>query len=126
MSVLTDFLADALRDHVLRNTPYTAPTDVYLALFISPTTKAGGGTEVTGGSYSRISISFAAPSTGLAEQDTPITFNDMPGSTVTHIALMDASSGGNMMIIGRMREARTVSAGQPMVFAAADIRVLFD
>jgi hypothetical protein len=124
---MTDYLADKVAQHVLMNVAYTSPATVYLALYSTPTTAAGGGTEVGGGSYARLAISFTDPGDpGLVEQDATLTFNDMPGVTVTHIAIHDHISAGNMLIFGALRSPRTVGAGQPFVLGAGDIRVLFD
>ena len=53
MSAATDFLEDKILNHVFRNVAYTAPATVYVGLFTTATTDAGGGTEVTGGGYAR-------------------------------------------------------------------------
>lgn len=45
-----------LLDHWLGNSAYTAPANVFFALFTVAPTDAGGGTEVTGGSYARVSV----------------------------------------------------------------------
>jgi len=127
MAALTDYLANALRDHVLRNTTYTSPTTVYVALFTTATTEAGGGTEVTGGSYARQAITFIAGATaGLAEQDGAISFTDMPASTVKAAAVMDALTGGNMLIHGRLPVEVNVAGGAPFSLLDADLKVLFD
>lgn len=54
----------------------------------------GGTSEVTGGSYSRESISWGAASGGTAVTDAAIVF-DVPGSTtITHLGYWSAVSGG--------------------------------
>lgn len=127
MAALTDYLANAVRDHVLRNTAYTSPTTVYLALFTTATTEAGTGTEVSGGSYARQAITFVAGATaGLAEQDGAISFADMPACTVKAAAVMDAVSGGNMLIHGRLPVAVDVVVGGTFGLLDADLKVLFD
>lgn len=63
MASMTDYLESKLLDHVVRNVVYTPPTSVYVALFTTPTTDAGGGTEVVGGAYARQFVTFSAAST---------------------------------------------------------------
>jgi len=127
MAALTDYLSDAIRDHVLFNTAYTSPTTVYLALFTTATTEAGGGAEVTGGSYARQAISFVTGATaGLAIQDGAISFTAMPACTVKAAAVMDAVSGGNMLIHGRLPVAVDVVGGAAFGLDDADLKVLFD
>lgn len=54
----------------------------------------GGTSEVTGGSYTRESISWGAASGGTAVTSSPIVF-DVPGSTtITHLGYWSAASGG--------------------------------
>jgi hypothetical protein len=55
---------------------------------------ASGSSEVTGGTYTRELISWAAASNGTAVTDTAIVF-DVPGSTtITHLGYWSAASGG--------------------------------
>lgn len=49
MSQLSNYLENKLIDHVLRNTAYTPPATVYLALYTTDPTDADSGTEVSGG-----------------------------------------------------------------------------
>jgi hypothetical protein len=124
---MTDYLEDKLRDHVLRNVAYTSPTTVYLALFTTATTDAGGGTEVVGGSYARQAVAFTAGAagSGAADNTAAETFSNMPAVTVTHAAIMDASSGGNMLLHGPLPSPKTVGAGDALEFAAGDIDAVF-
>lgn len=55
---------------------------------------ASGSSEVSGGSYARESISWAAASGGTAVSDAEIVF-DVPGSTtITYLGYWSAVSGG--------------------------------
>jgi hypothetical protein len=60
----SDYLEDAVLDHVFRNTALTSPTTVYVALYTATPSDAGGGTEVSGGSYARTAGTFGAASGG--------------------------------------------------------------
>lgn len=127
MASMTDYLEDKLRDHVLRNIAYTSPTAVYLALFTTATTDAGGGTEVAGGSYARQAISFQAggAGSGAADNDAAEAFSNMPSATVTHCAIFDASSGGNMLLHAPLASPKTITAGDTLTFAIGDLDVVF-
>jgi hypothetical protein len=124
---MTDYLEDKLRDHVLRNIAFTSPATVYLALFTTATTDAGGGTEVVGGSYARQAVAFSAGAagTGAAENTAVESFSNMPAATVTHAALFDASSGGNMLLHAPLTSPKTVGAGDVLTFAAGDLDAVF-
>jgi hypothetical protein len=126
MSAMTDFLANKIRDHVLRNTAYTSPTTVYLAAYTTPTTEAGGGTEVVGGSYARLAITFNAGSAGLAEQASNLSFTGMPACTVSHIAILDDPTAGNMLLHSALPAKVVVTAGGTLAWSASNIKFLFD
>lgn len=121
MAALSDYLEAALLNEVLRNTGYTPAATVYLALFTDATTDAGGGTEVTGGSYARQAVTFGAPSGGVCSNTGAIAFASMPAATVTHAAIMDASTAGNMLFHGALTASKTVGAGDTLTFAIGDI-----
>jgi hypothetical protein len=127
MASMTDFLEDKLRDHVLRNIPYTSPAAVYLRLFTPATTDAGGGTEVAGGSYTGKLVAFAAggAGSGAADNSAPVDFTNMPATTVTHAALFDAAVGGNMLLHAALTASKTTNAGDTLTFAVGDIDAVF-
>ena len=66
MAEMSNFLENALINATLRNTTYTSVATIYVALYTSDPTDADTGTEVTGGSYARTSVTFAAPSNGVS------------------------------------------------------------
>lgn len=117
MAALSDYLENALINGVLRNSTYTPPTTVYLALFTTPTTDAGGGTEVTGGGYARGAITFGAPTGGVSYNTNTVSFTNMPVATVTHLAIMDAATGGNMLFHGALTTQRTTALADSITFA---------
>jgi len=125
MASMTDYLENKLRDHTLRNIAYTSPTTVYQGLFTTATTDAGGGTEVTGGSYARQAVAFGAGSAGEASSTAVVSYASMPGVTVTHSALFDALSGGNMLLHAQLTAPKTVAAGATLQFPVGDIDATF-
>lgn len=124
MAAMTDYLESNLIDHVLRGatggTAFPQPANVYLALYPSatPPTDAGGGTELTGGSYARQVVTFKDPAGGGATENAGvINFTNMPAATVSHCAIFDALTGGNMLLHGALTTQRTTSAGDTLSFA---------
>jgi len=75
MSEMSNYLENALINATLRNTSYTSPATVYLALYTSDPTDADTGTEVTGNAYVRQSITFGAPSNGASTNTAAIESN---------------------------------------------------
>lgn len=127
MTAMTDYLEKKLLDHVFRGVTYTPPTTVYLALFTAAPSDAGGGTEVTGGSYARQSITFAAAVSpaGTISNSAVLNFASMPAANVTYGAIFDAATGGNMLIQGSLVTARTTVAGDSISVAIGDITLTF-
>ena len=97
MASATNYLREQMIAHILDNTSYTSPTDVYLALFTSATDEDGGGDEVTGGSYARQVITFSATTVDGERENDSLSFTDMPATTVEGLAIFDADTGGNML-----------------------------
>lgn len=142
MSSLSDALENLLIDHVLRNIAYPTPTGIWVALFTTPPSEAGPGTEVTGGGYARVQVGpsltawtatqggTSGPSTGtggLAANAADVFFPAPTGTwgTVTHMALFDAPTGGRMLMQTALAAPRTVNGGdQPPKFAAGAITVM--
>jgi hypothetical protein len=99
MAEISNYLENALINGTLRATTFTAPTTIYVGLFTSDPTDAGTGTEVSGGSYARKSVTFAAPSNGSSSSNADVTFDTATGTwgTITHIGLLDALTTGNLL-----------------------------
>lgn len=108
MSAISDYLENALITHIFRNTDFTRPANIYLALFTVAPSDAGGGTEVSGGSYAREPVPTGASSawdaaSGGATQNTGV--ETFPTATadwgeVVAMALFDAVTVGNMLFWG--------------------------
>lgn len=118
----TDYLENALLDHVTGKTAYTKPT-AYVGLFTAAPSDAGGGTEVSGGSYARkvtAGADWNAASGGSVANANAITFATASGSwgTVTHFGVFDASSGGNLLRWAALTANKTIGSGDVASFAA--------
>jgi hypothetical protein len=125
MAEFSNYLENALINAVLRNTSYTSPTTVYVALFTSDPTDAGSGTEVSGGSYARTSITFGAPSNGVTTSNADCTFPQATASwgTVTHIGLYDASTSGNLLFHTPLDTSKTIDSGDIFKIASGSLTV---
>jgi len=128
MAEFSDYLENKIIDHMLRNQSYTPPTTVYLALFTTATTDAGGGTEVSGGAYARQAVTLSAASGGASENSAEISFPQATADwgTITHVALMDAATGGNMLMHTALDESKTVNNGDTFKINAGDLDVTVD
>ncbi len=91
----TDYLENELLDHALRNATWTPPATVYLALYTTAPGESTSGTEVTGGSYARQTITFGAASGGQVQNSGTITFPTASAGwgTIAGAAIVDTSIG---------------------------------
>jgi len=141
MSALTDFLENHWIDFLLRGQALgiagasagagSGPTQVWVALFTGAPGEAGGGTEVTGAGYARIAVpcnmaSWAGTqgagtttaSTGTSGQtsnNAAVTYGAPTADwgNITHAAIMDALTGGNMLLQGALAAPKNVLNGNP-------------
>jgi len=126
MSAISNYLENALINATLRNTTYTSPSVVYAGLFTSDPTDAGSGTEVSGGSYARKAITFAAPSNGVTTNSAAACeFDQATGSwgTITHFGIFDALSGGNLLYHGALTTSKTIASGDVFKFPTSSVTV---
>ena len=125
----THYLEDRILNEVLRGIDYTPPATVYVALFTTPTDKDGGGTEVSGGGYARQPVTFGAPGPGTdghkVSNSAEVLFPEAtaPWGVVTHVAIFDAATAGNMLYQGALEESRDVKTGDQVRFKAGDLSV---
>lgn len=125
MAEMSNYLENALVNAVLRNTAYTSPTTVYLALYTSDPTDADAGTEVSGNAYARQSITFGAPSNGVSTNSAAIEFPQATGSwgTVAYVGIRDASTAGNLLFHTALDASKTIATGDVFRVAAGSLSV---
>jgi hypothetical protein len=113
MAEMSNYLENALINGTLRATSYTAPTTIYLALYTTDPTDADTGTEVSGTSYARQTITMGAPSNGVSTNSAAIEFPAAGGSwgTVTHIGIRDALTTGNLLYHTPLDASKTIATG---------------
>lgn len=129
MAGKSDYLENKILDHVLRNTAYTSPTTVYMALYTAAPSDTGGGTEVSGNAYARTAITFSAAASGAITSSAVVTFPTPTPSgwgTVTHFGIFDASSAGNLLYWDALTVSKTINSGDEVKFPAGDIDVSED
>lgn len=129
MAEFSTYLENELYDHVLRNAAYTSPTTVYAALFTdagsSALLEAGTLTgEVSGNGYARTAITFGAPTAGLGSNSAAVTFPAASGGnwgTIRYMAIMDASTAGNVLLYTQLNSDVIINDGNQFQFNVGDI-----
>lgn len=132
MSAASNYLENKLLDHTLGNTSYTQPSTLYLGLFTNDSGNAAsnleGGTltdEISGGSYTRETISFGTASGGSASTDATVTFTTATANwgTITHVAVMDASTSGNVLFYGAVTTSKTIESGDTFQVSSGNLTI---
>ena len=125
MPALGTYAEDKIINLMVRNTSWTPPTTVYLALYLTTPTAADVGTEVGGGGYLRQAIVFAAPSGGVCLSSADVTFPIALTSwgNVAYAAIRDASTGGNLLFYGNLVLPRFVSSGDVLKFLTGNVAI---
>lgn len=129
----SDYLENEILDHVLGGADYARPATVYIALFTASPTDAGGGTEVTGGSYARVAVTndatnWPAASSGTKQNGTAITFIQATASwgTVVAMGIFDASTAGNLLYWGDLTTSKSIASGDTAEIAIGGITITED
>jgi hypothetical protein len=125
MAEMSNYLENALINATLRNTTYTSPTTVYVSLWTTDPTDAGSGTEVTGGSYARTSVTMGAPSNGVSLNSADVTFPTATASwgTVGWMGINDASTGGNLLYHTILDTSKTIDSGDIFKISTGNLSV---
>lgn len=123
---LTNYLENKLIDHFLGTTAYANAAVVYVGLFTVTPGEAGGGTEVSGGSYARQSASFSAAVNGSAANNINVDFTNMPAANTVSIGIFDAVTSGNMLLYGSLTTPKTTDAGDTLRIASGSLTISID
>jgi len=131
MGSFADYWENEILDHLFGKGSYTPPT-IYVGLSTAdPVDDASGLAEPSGNSYARIAMAGAdwnVASGGMLDNANDITFPEASGSwgTLTHFALFDAASGGNMLAHGSLSVSKSIGSGDTAKFATGDLDVSLD
>jgi len=136
MSAASDYVENQILDFYLNQGSGTggaisAPSNIYLGLFTSAPSDAGGGTEVstTGTGYGRIEITDKfdnASGTGGSLTTngaiTGFTANGANWGTINSIGIFDAITGGNLLFYATISNA-TVNDGDSFQISTGNLTV---
>ena len=129
MSSFTDYTENLVLTWLFTSSSATRPTAWYVGLFTAAPSDTGGGTEVTGNAYARVAtgtISVSGTSPTTATNSAAIEFAAASGGnwgTVTHAAIFDASTSGNMLAWAALTTSRTINDGDVFRIPASSLTV---
>ena len=121
----TNFLETEILDHVFAGAAYTAPSTKYLALFTAVADgETGSVTEVTGGGYARQTVAFTT-SGNTTSNNAAVEYPTATANygTVTHVAVFDASTSGNMMAYAALSSNKTIETGDVFRVPSGDLDI---
>jgi len=129
----SNFLENKLLDQLFGGVSYTFPTTLYVGLATAVASDGSTFTEVSGGSYARVSVTanqtnFPAASGGALSNGTAITFPQASASwgTVVAVGVYDQSTSGNLLAWADLTTSKTIASGDTASFAIGDLDVTLD
>lgn len=128
MSLTNSFETSVLTWLLTASSPSPArPTTWYLGLFTAAPGEAGGGTEVSGNGYARQAVTFTV-SGNNASNNAAIEFPTATGSwgTITHAAVFDASTSGNMIAYASLTASKVIDTGDVLRVPTGDLDINLD
>ena len=148
MAAMSDYLENKLVDFIFRAQSFTAPTTIYVALCTAATSDSQTGSSITevstsGPGYNRQLLEpdatvwaatqggTSTPSTGTGGTTSnlmAVTFGPALSSwgTITHVALLDAETSGNLLFHGALTTSRAIDTDDTLVFQIGDLAVQVD
>ena len=127
---MTNYAEDLVLDWLLTNAAATRPTAWYIGLFTAAPSDTGGGTEVSGSGYARQAVTFTVSGTSptQAANNAVIDYPTATGSwgTISHAAVFDAVSAGNMLWWGALTSGVAISTNDIFRWASGAFVLTLD
>ena len=128
MSSFSDYTENLVLNWLLTTNSATRPTAWYVGLFTAAPSDTGGGTEVAGSGYARtatgtITVSGTATTATNAAASEFAAASGGNWGTITHAAIFDASTGGNMIAWSALTTSRTINDGDVFRIPAGSLTV---
>jgi hypothetical protein len=130
----SDYLEEKLLKHTFMGASYTSNSTTYVGLLTATPTDGASYTEVTGSNYNRVALYGSGASQNLeftsvvsgpsyVSNTSDITFPTATGSwgTVTHAAIFDASTGGNLLAYAELTDPTDFTTSNPKLVTNGDI-----
>jgi hypothetical protein len=129
MSSFSDYTENLVLKFLFTANSAVRPTAWYVGLFTAAPSDTGGGTEVSGSAYARVvtgTITVSGTSPTTATNSAAIEFAAASGGnwgTVTHAAIFDASTSGNMLAWAPLTTSRTINDGDVFRIPASSLTI---
>lgn len=124
----TNYLENKVMAYVWTGTAFSSPSgSLYVGLFTAAPGEGGGGTEVSGNGYARKQATMTT-SGNASTNNGAVEFDTATGSwgTITHVAIFDASTSGNMLAYAALTSAKTIATGDVFRIPSGDLDITLD
>lgn len=113
---LSNYLENKLLEHSTGKASYTSPTHTYLGLFTVAPTDSTPGTEVAGGNYARVQMSWGSATEGTISINAACRFPaastaSVNYGTVVAMGILDAATAGNLLWYADLSPSFTINSG---------------
>jgi len=131
MGSFSDYLEDALLNHLFGKGAYAPPT-IYVGLSTADPGDDGAGlSEPNGNGYARSATTAAdwnGAAGGLLDNAGTILLGPATGDwgTLTHFALFDAATGGHLLVHGPLTPPKAINSGDSARFAGGELEITLD
>jgi len=131
MGSFTNYWENEILNHIFGKGNYAPPT-IHVGLSMAdPLDDASGLSEPTGNGYARVQTSASdwnMASGGSLDNANEITFARATGSwgTITHFALFDAATVGNMLAHGALSQSTAIDNSDIARFEVGDLGISLD
>jgi hypothetical protein len=126
MSLTNAFETETL-EWLFTTTGVTRPTAWYVGLYTVAPTDSGGGTEVSGFDYARVSVTLSV--TGdTATNGSALEWATATGTwgTVVAVGIFDAVSAGNLIAYGNLTTSKTITTGDVFRISTGNLDITLD
>lgn len=124
---MTDYLEQMILNMIFHGQQPNVPSGVYVGLLTSTPTDSGGGTEVIDANYVRQQATFTVPtSEGIVTNDAVVQFPSFAATStaqITHIALYDAVTGGNMLYYTAITPSIDITEGIGSIIQVGELSI---
>lgn len=114
MGSFSNYMENVSIDHILGTTTYVPKSTIYLALSTTNPDDAVGNLTEPASNYIRKAIAFSAAALRTIIQNGAVVFDQATGDwgVITHWAIMEDETGGNMLAHGALLSSKNVTSGK--------------
>ncbi len=125
---LSNYLENAVLDHVFGPTAMTAPAGRFVSLHSADGGETGASELAVANGYARQAATFSAAASGATSNSGAVTFTNTGSawSAATHFGVWDAATGGNFLGGSALSASKTIGALDTGVFAIGDLDITLD